>query len=356
MKILLISNMYPSREFPFYGIFVKNFENQLVSEGFTINKVVIAGRSSSAINKTLKYLKFSADIFKKIVKDDYDLIYVHYAEHSLLPLVLLRKFIRKPLVINAHGDDILYPSVISSIVTTTIKHSDLLVVPSDYFREIGRNKYNHRNIFVSPSGGVDMNLFKPAKNGNGKGHSIFTIGYVSRIDPGKGWDILLDAAHFLKQKNLSFRVMMIGSGEESKMLVSKIQELGLSDTVDYLGAKPHEELPNYFNRMDIFVFPSKGESLGLVGLEAMACGVPVVGSNIGGLPSYIRSGINGKLFAPGNARELAEKIEYFIITDKEIVKKYTDEALETANRYDSIIVAKKMAEKLRELIEKNFFS
>lgn len=201
-----------------------------------------------------------------------------------------------------------------------------------------------------------MNLFKPAKNGNGKGHSIFTIGYVSRIDPGKGWDILLDAAHFLKQKNLSFRVMMIGSGEESKMLVSKIQELGLSDTVDYLGAKPHEELPNYFNRMDIFVFPSKGESLGLVGLEAMACGVPVVGSNIGGLPSYIRSGINGKLFAPGNARELAEKIEYFIITDKEIVKKYTDEALETANRYDSIIVAKKMAEKLRELIEKNFFS
>jgi len=89
MKILLISNMYPSKDHPFYGIFVKNFENQLIAEGFEFEKAVIKGRGKTKIEKLKKYFKFFIDVFRALKGDNYDLIYVHYAEHSLIPLVFL---------------------------------------------------------------------------------------------------------------------------------------------------------------------------------------------------------------------------------------------------------------------------
>ncbi|MBE0515703.1 glycosyltransferase family 4 protein [Sulfurimonas sp.] len=352
MKILLISNMYPSKDYPFYGIFVKNFENQLIAEGFEFEKAVIKGRGRTKLEKLKKYFQFFADVFKALREDKYDLIYVHYAEHSLIPLTLFGHLIKKPLIINAHGDDISYPSFISSFVKSTIKKCDLIVVPSNYFKEIVGQNYNHNNVFVSPSGGIDTNLFKPIVVERSK---LFTIGFVSRIDEGKGWDILLDAVYLLKQKNLNFKVLLVGSGDQKDAMLKKIDELELSSIVEYVGAKPHDELPHCFNQMDIFTFPTirKAESLGLVGLEAMACGVPVVGSNIGGLPSYISDGVNGKLFEAGNSEELVKCIEFFMTMDKDEFAKYKLQALETAKRYDSKVVASELAEKLKELSKGN---
>lgn len=349
MKILLISNMYPSNKYPFYGIFVKNFEYQLREQGFQFDKVVIKGRSESKFEKIKKYFKFLFDTYRALKKNEFDLIYVHYAEHSLIPIVLFKSLIKKPLVINAHGDDILYPSLISSFVQNTIKQCNLIVVPSDYFKEISEQNYNHNNVFVSPSGGIDTNLFKPIVVERSK---LFTIGFVSRIDEGKGWDILLDAVYLLKQKNLNFKVLLVGSGDQNDAMLKKIDELELISTVDYVGAKPHDELSYCFNQMDIFVFPTTrlAESLGLVGLEAMASGVPVVGSNIGGLPSYISDGVNGKLFEAGNSDELAKHIEFFMKMDKDEFAKYKTQALETAKRYDSKIVASELGEKLKGVI------
>lgn len=356
MKILLISNMYPSAEYPFYGIFVKNFENQLIAESFEFEKTVIEGRGITKLDKINKYIRFFIDVFKKVKANDYDLIYVHYIGHSLLPLRLVQHSVKKPLVVNAHGSDVFTNSkvgtFIQKLVTPLIKKANLVVVPSDYFKDIVSEKFmiKKENIFVSPSGGIDTKLFKPQEIQK----EIFTIGYVSRIDKGKGWDTLLDAVSLLNAKGFSFRVLMLGGGAEENLLLQKIEDLELENVVKFLGPKPHSELVSYFNQMSVFAFTTTrlAESLGLVGLEAMACGVPVVGSNIGGLPSYIKDGGNGKLFEAGNVEELVKSLEYFMKLDDENIQIYKVNALNTAQRYDSKTVATILADKLKVVYEK----
>jgi glycosyltransferase involved in cell wall biosynthesis len=338
--------MYPSKYTPFFGTFVKNFKEQLENEDIKFELAVISGKGISKFDKIKKYFKFFRDVISSIKNDDYDLIYVHYISHSLLPLLLVKSFIKKPLVLNAHGSDVFVNNrvgdYIQKIVTPLIKKANMIVVPSEYFKDVVHDKFmiNKENIFVSPSGGIDTKLFKPKDTIK----EIFTIGYVSRIDKSKGWDTLLDAINLLKEKNLVFRVLIIGSGAEEKLLLQKIEELKLEDTVEFVGAKSHNDLVNYFNKMNIFAFTTKlFESLGLVGLEAMACGVPVVGSNIGGLPSYIKDGVNGKLFEAGNVEKLLESIEYFINLDDDTFSSYKDESLLTAKKYDSTKVGNQLA-------------
>ncbi len=354
MKILLISNMYPSTGHPFYGIFVQNFEKQLTDENIESVKVAIEGRGKSKIDKLKKYIKFFINTYKAVKKNDYDLIYVHYIGHSLLPFLFIKKSLNKPLVINAHGSDIFANSksalLIQKLVARIVQKSNLMVVPSEYFKDIVENKFQHKNIFISPSGGINTNLFKPLPDIEKQ--NIFTIGFVSRIDEGKGWDTLLKAIKILKSKKLTFKVMMIGSGEQQETMLQLTNTLDLENCVSCLGAKPHDELPHYFNQMDIFAFTTRlDESLGLVGLESMACGVPVVGSNIGGLPSYISDGVNGKLFEAGNSEELAKCIEFFMMIEKDEFSKYKTQALETAKRYDSKIVNQALMNKLERIVQ-----
>ncbi|WP_121628879.1 glycosyltransferase family 4 protein [Poseidonibacter antarcticus] len=354
MKILLISNMYPSKETPFFGTFVKNFKEQLEGENIISELAVISGKGTSKLDKIKKYFQFLKDVIIAIKKNNYDLIYIHYISHSLLPLLFVKSFIKKPLILNAHGSDVLVHNkvgfYIQKLVTSIIKKGNMIVVPSDYFKDVVSDKFQIKkeNIFVSPSGGIDTKLFQPQEIKK----EIFTIGYVSRIDKAKGWDTLLDAVSLLNTKGFTFKVLMLGGGAEEKLLLKKIEDLKLKNIVKFLGPKSHNELVRYFNQMSIFAFTTRlAESLGLVGLEAMACGVPVVGSNIGGLPSYIIDGVNGKLFEAGNAEELVESLEYFMNLDSENFQEYKANTFNTAQRYDSKIVARDLANKLKEICE-----
>lgn len=351
MKILLISNLYPSSTNPVYGTFVKNFKDQLENNNFNFELSVIKGQGQTRFEKIKKYFNFFKDVISNIKNDDYDMIYVHYISHSLLPLILVRKYIKKPLILNAHGSDVFsnnkFGSLIQELVIPIIKKANLIVVPSYYFKDVVSNKFqiNPNKIYVSPSGGIDIELFKPLDI---KKDKTFTMGYVSRIDKGKGWDLLLNSAYQLKNKGLNFKVIVVGSGAQEQDFLAQVDNLKLNKLIEYLGGKPHSELVNYFNDMDIFIFPTtrKAESLGLVGIEAMACGVPVVGSNIGGLPSYIDDGVNGKLFEAGNVEELTKCIRYFMDMKKDEFESYKLNALSTAKRYNANLVSKELAQVL----------
>lgn len=358
MKILLISNMYPSASHPFYGIFVKNFENSIVSNGGEVIKIIIEGRAKNRLKRLLDYIYFFTKVLVTILRNEYDLIYVHFMGHSLLPLVPIRMFIRKPLVINAHGSDVVGTSIVNkliqNLVSVVVRKADLIVVPSHYFVNLVAKKFSiaKQNIFVSPSGGIDTLLFRPTDNA-AKENTLFTIGFVSRIDDGKGWNTLLLSAKELKNRAvIPFQIIMIGSGAQENDLKTMIAELELHNEVEYLGPIPHHDLPAFFAQFNLFVFPTRlSESLGLVGLEAMACGTPVIGSNIGGLKGYIKSGYNGELFEPGNYQELAQKIERFMILDHAEQKLYAKNAIATAKNYDSELTNAILQEKLSNLIK-----
>ena len=351
MKILMISNMYPSRDDPTYGIFVKNFQEQLEKLGVSFELAVIRGRSNSKLQKIQKYLKFFNEVIRSIMRNNYDLIYVHYINHSLIPLIFTKKNINKPLILNAHGSDVFTSNKLSSYIQKLTKGiielADLVVVPSLYFEKVVIDKFNVNNVYIFPSGGVNTKLFKPL---NLKRNDIFTIGYVSRIDKGKGWDIFLKSLYILRQNGIKFSAIVVGDGKEKKEFLKLINDLRLNDNIVYYGSVPHNKLPEIFNLMDIFIFPSirAAESLGLVGLEAMACGIPVIGSRMSGLLDYIKDEYNGKLFTPGDVSELVEAIKWYINLGENEKLKLKRNALETAKRFDSEKVFKNLYVFLKE--------
>ena len=358
MKVLVVSNMFPSEENPGYGVFVENFGSSLCVQGVCVDYAVISGRGRHKLDKLLRYFGFGCKAVWKGLFNRYDCVYVHYIAHSMLPLVLLLKLKRIRLICNAHGEDLLPSSrverLIFKLVKGTVSKSKMIVVPSEYFAQIARHHFPDNEVFVSPSAGVDLDIFKsssaPASSADGALH----LGFVSRIDAGKGWDVLLYAVRKLRQTHpdLRIRVTLVGEGAQVSELVRLIAELELDEFVSYRGALPQSKLPEFYSSLDAFVFPTvrAAESLGLVGLEALACGIPAICSDIGGIRGYMREGVNGYLFAPGDAEALAQKIIDFSRLTPEQIAAFKTAALATAQRYGRAQVSSDLYAKLVEVV------
>ena len=353
--------MYPSVKNPSYGVFVKNLASFFCRNGAEIELSVIYGRGTNPLNKLFKYICFAGSIIKNGLLGRYDCIYVHYLAHSLvtaMPIIFFRKI---PLICNAHGEDLLPTSLfersIFFLVRRHIAKAQLIVVPSEYFGKIARERFPKSEIFISPSAGVDLDLFKPSPEYL-ISHTApeLVIGYVSRIGEGKGWDVLIYAVKKLRDLHPRFRfkVFLVGEGPQTKECLSLIQLLKLDTCVSYLGAIPQNELPDFYRSLSVFVFPTtrSAESLGLVGLEALACGVPAICSDIGGIKEYMQNGINGYLFPPGDANALCRAIvQYSQLDDKKLFTMKIA-ARSIAQQYGSAKVCLELYKKIIEILNR----
>lgn len=172
--------------------------------------------------------------------------------------------------------------------------------------------------------GVDLDLFHPGDTAAAR-QSLGLDGdrmilFVGRIQQLKGIDVLLRAARILADRTgvPAFRVTIVGgrpSGErndpelrELHRLQRLASELGLEDRVHWIGAVDQSELPRYYQAADVTVAPSTYESFGLVALESMACGTPVVASKVGGLLTTVEDGANGFLIDGRNPADYAERM------------------------------------------------
>lgn len=181
--------------------------------------------------------------------------------------------------------------------------SDAVVVSTVYEKEdlVGLYGMPPHKVRVIPAG-VDLELFHPIDKAQARGALGLSekrvILYVGRIEPLKGLDILLKAVARLEDR-ADTRLLIVGGrpGEDAELerLKTIAAQLGIADMVSFTGAVKQTLLPNYYSAADVFVLPSYYESFGLVALEAMACGTPVVVSRVGGLKSFIRDGETGYL-------------------------------------------------------------
>lgn len=350
MNILLISNMYPNGKFPSYGVFVRNTEKILQDQGSNIDRVVMY-KTSSKFKKIYSYIKHYCNVVLKGMSDKYDIIYVHYASHNALPLIFLKKI--KPSIkiyTNVHGSDVVPETQVQSYFQIYVKKllqlSDRVITPSFYYKDLVRNKYSLENkeIEVFPSGGIDTAVFYPIEdktqifNELGLDEKQQYIGYVGRIDYKKGWDIFLEAVHLLKEEKKLHdkKIIIVGNGKQEDQFDEFIKQYDLTNYIVRFNLAAQEKLNKIYNCMDVFCFPTmrEGESLGLVGLEAMACGVPVIGSNIGGLKDYIIDNKNGLFFKTGDSKMLKEKIEEYFLFDKAVKENMKIEAKKTAQKYE----------------------
>lgn len=353
-----MSNLYPSEKDPTYGTFVKNFVDSFNDEANTdVDVCAIMQRSSSTIEKVYLYACFFLKTLWMIWFRKYDLIYVHYITNSAIAVRIATSVKNVPIAFNIHGDDLLTKSKWGEIALNFIRpilvKSKLIVVPSNFFKSLLLQKFkeiNEGSVYVSASGGVKKNFYHE-KIGKGKLCSIH-LGYVSRIDKGKGWDTLIKASTLLQNKSYNVSLDIIGRGMETSMMEGLIESLNVSNA-QYLGPIPYKELPKYYQSFDLFIFPTKlRESLGLVGLEAMANSTPVIGSAIGGLKDYIIDGYNGFLFEVGNEYELANKIIQFVELSAKDRATMSKNAYTTALGYSDSKVSSALKEKIYGVYKK----
>jgi len=348
-RILLVSNMYPSKKHPNYGTFVKNSKISLQSIGFVVDAVYVT-KSNQYLEKLFKYLIYYVKIMIKVLSVDYAFIYIHYASHNAPIIIMLSKLKKLPKIItNVHGSDVV-PEVkkrekMQPYVKRLLQISYKIVTPSNYFKGYVANKYalDLEKIVVSASGGIDPNIFfeissrekRIFKESLGINEDDFIIGYIGRVDYKKGWDVLLKALNIINKKSFKFKLIFVGDGPELNNFWEMLENFGFKEHVLYFQLMDQKKLRNIYNILNAFIFPTlrEGESLGLVGLEAMACGTPVIGSNFAGLKDYIVDGHNGLFFDVGDFHDLSEKIFEYSKYDLDKIKAMKDYSLITSKHY-----------------------
>ncbi len=200
-----------------------------------------------------------------------------------------------------------------------LRLADGAIVGSKEAAQILRYSGFSKPITVIPQLGVDPAVFKPqpSKQGiPGLESSTFTIGYVGRITPEKGLWVLMDALLLLR--SYSWQLLLVGEGPIRKDWLAEAQKKGIADRVIWVPTVPHQEVARYINAMDVLVLPSLTtprwkEQFGHVLIEAMACGVPVIGSSSGAIPEVI--GDAGLVVPEGIPGALAEAINLLRISE-----------------------------------------
>lgn len=349
--------MYPTKSMPGFGVFVKNVIEGLTHYNITIPyKVLIKGKGKNKYQKLYKYFLFYIQItiyfFKK-----YDAIYIHFPNHALPALLPLLQIKKRKIIVNLHGEDLLYQNqgifnnLLGNLNDIFLQKANLIIVPSEYFKKelLKRKLCNEKNIYISPSGGIDKNKFYHIPTICKE--ETFCLGFVGRIDEGKGWKDFIEALDVLKKINFTFHGIIIGTGHQKEELHILINKYCLQDDILIINGISQEKLVNYYNQFDLLVFPSRlSESLGLVGIEAMACAVPVIGTDIGGIPSYLINSFNGYLVPVGSTKAIVSSIITFKNLSDSLKVEMKQNCLKTAENYFSDKVIEKLSLTIKSIL------
>lgn len=162
------------------------------------------------------------------------------------------------------------------------------------------------HIEIIPNG-VDIQKFKMQKS-KVKMNEKPTIVTTSRLVHKNGIDILIRAMQEVVKSMPEARLVIVGEGRERKHLEKLTEELRLKKHVNFVGEVPHEAIPSYLHAADIFVRPSRSEGLGISFLEAMAAGLPIIATPVGGIEDFLHDGETGLYAHVENPQHLAEQI------------------------------------------------
>jgi sugar transferase (PEP-CTERM/EpsH1 system associated) len=199
--------------------------------------------------------------------------------------------------------------------------------------------FHSRQAWSKPQGigviynGVDTERFAPCRESRiamrgelGLPQDSFVVGSVGRLVPIKDQQTLLRAAAMLAESGIDVRVLLVGSGPEREKL-QRVASNSLDGRVSFAGDS--DRIPEMLNAMDAFVLPSLGEGMSNTLLEAMACGLPVIATKVGGNPEIIEEERTGWLFTPGDTEWLAEKLK-LLVRDRALIQRVSGAARQHA--------------------------
>lgn len=318
-QLLLWTNLYPTQAAPHYGTFVQSTEQawRQALGSDNVQLVAIREKPTSKLSK----VKLYADLLTRCArslrhKPAGTLLEVHYPVY-FLPLLYLLSLVKPKhfyLILRFHGTDLtqIVRSRFFRRLFERLKSSvDLCVAPSEHFRHQISTQLDvplSRIMRVYPDS-VGEHFVAPQRSYRAAIPGAFTVGCVSRLEPGKSCQTLLEA--FAKLPIPNKRLVLVGDGSQRAALEQMAKQLGVSATTTFLGAMPREQLPEVLADFSVFVFPSVRESFGLVAVEALACGVPVIANaELHAAKEYIQEGQNGYFYEDG-VEGLVAAIEAF---------------------------------------------
>jgi len=230
-----------------------------------------------------------------------------------IPALMAKRFLKIPYAVWGQGSDIYLPDrLIRMFSKPILKSADAALALTDNMRREMQQTYT-REIFVVPNG-IDLKRVIPP-SGIEKGGNKKTILFVGRLHPVKGVRYLIESMAVIHRKMPCSNLIIVGDGEDRQELEELAKNLGLEDHVHFSGQVPQDRVHLYMHQADVFVLPSLSEGFGIVNIEAMAAGLPIVATNVGGIPDIIEEGVNGYLVNAKSSDELSDRILMLLQND-----------------------------------------
>ncbi|RLF44328.1 MAG: glycosyltransferase family 1 protein [Thermoplasmata archaeon] len=297
--------------------------------------------------------------------EDFDIVHAHHAfsRLSLLSLSIASKF-NIPSILTTHTVSFFpdyeyfwqFISYVYPRYRLTISKANKIIAVSNAAKKF-ISYFTNKEAIVIPNG-VSIEKFKPrarsyARKKAGVNGSPIIL-YVGRLVPKKGLDTLITSMKKIVEKYPHAKLYIAGKGNLLPFLKTMTSILGIEKNVEFLGFVEENVLFYLYNSADVFVLPSiTGESFGIVLLEAMASGLPIVASNVGGIAEVLENGEYGLLVEPGNSKELAKAI-ITVLENKDLRSKLAKEGRKVAEeKYAWEKVADKIIEVYSSLVERS---
>jgi len=267
----------------------------------------------------VKYLKALPRVKKIITKFNPDIVHAHYASSYGL-LGALSGFY--PFIVSVWGLDVFSFPHKSFLHKTILKYNlskanKILSTSKVMAKET--KSYTDKMITVTPFG-IDMEKFKPLKVDSLFHKDDIVIGTVKTLEDKYGIEYLIRAFKIVSSKylELPLKLLIVGGGSLESQLKSLVKELNIEDKTVFTGKVPFNDVPKYQNMLSISVSVSvsNSESFGVAIIEASSCSIPVVVSNVGGLPEVVEDNVTGFVVPKENPKETALAIEKLILDDE----------------------------------------
>jgi len=268
------------------------------------------------------WLKKEASGISRLIRSEgisFDLIHAHYTWYPGAVAAELKKEFGRPLVITEHTSVTLSKALKRKdpyFINTWANCSAVISVNRKTTSYL--ESFNKKSIYV-PNGFDEETVYLQNKQECRKrlniDSNINIILSLGSLEDVKGHKYLIDAMNEVINKRKDVLCLIGGSGPLKKMLLKRIKDADLGDYVELIGQIPRKEISTLINACDIFVLPSLSESFGIVQIEALACGKPVVATRNGGSEEIIISDEYGYLVETGNEMQLAEKISLALDKD-----------------------------------------
>lgn len=394
-KVLVLSHMYPNPVKSHAGIFVHNqckalmqagVDIQVVSpvpsfplyykwsgyrklplhteiEGIPVHYVptrMFPGGLFFSTYGTL-YQKSLFPVLKELHKEfPFDLIHCHTIFPDGNAGVRLGKHFQVPVVSTIHGSDImLYPKRSKGVYQQTLyalKESNQVITVSKRLQKEAKKIYRDVRI-QTVYNGFDPERFQrgdqvKARKRLGLPTDKKICLFIGNLYPVKGLSYLLQAFSKVAEQTDQARLVLVGDGKLLSSLQREANSLGIDSVVSFMGRRPYDEIPTWLQSADVMVLSSLSEGLPSILLESMACGRPMVATDVGGIAEILEDGQTGILVPPKNADQLAEALIRLMVNQPDQLHRMGEKAYQASQAFTWAKHAKKMVSIYRQVLSR----